>query len=67
MTILLRQFPLLRYKMIDQIFQFFFAFLIMLMAVSFGINYFVDVPDQVKKMLLEMQSFEYERQIQGLK
>ena len=60
MTILLRQFPLLRYKMIDQMFQFFFAFLIMLMAVSFGINYFVDVPDQVKKMLLEMHSFEYE-------
>ena len=60
MTFFLRQFPLLRYKMIDQIFQFFFAFLIMLMAVSFGINYFVDVPDQVKKMLLEMHSFEYE-------
>ena len=49
--------------MIDQIFQFFFAFLIMAMAVSFGINYFVDVPDQVKKMLLEMHSFEYEWQI----
>ena len=60
MTFFLRQFPLLRYKMIDQIFQFFFAFLIMAMAVSFGINYFVDVPDQVKKMLLEMHSFEYE-------
>jgi len=26
--------------------EFFFAFLIMSMAVSFGINYFVDVPDQ---------------------
>ena len=63
MTFFLRQFPLLRYKMIDQIFQFFFAFLIMSMAVSFGINYFVDVPDQVKKMLLEMHSFEYEWQI----
>ena len=29
-------------------FQFFFAFLITVMAVSFGINYFVDIPDQVK-------------------
>ena len=34
-------------RSISNQFQFFFAFLITVMAVTFGINYFVDVPDQV--------------------
>lgn len=31
--------------------EFFFAFLIAVMAFSFSYNYFVDIPDQVKKIL----------------
>ena len=38
--------------------QFFFAFLITVMAVSFGINYFVDIPDQVKSSSISCFSFE---------
>ena len=34
-------------RSISNQFQFFFAFLITVMAVTFGINYFVDIPDQV--------------------
>ena len=34
-------------RIIENQFQFFFAFLITVMAVTFGINYFVDIPDQV--------------------
>ena len=52
----LRKIPL-SHKMIDQMFQFFFAFLIMVMAVSFGINYFVDVPDQVNNATGNAQFF----------
>ena len=33
--------------------QFFFAFLIITMAVSFGINYGADLPDQVKRIFEE--------------